>query len=76
MEQSLASLRTGQRGILTGIRVSEPLRSRLRAFGFVEGTEVTVRYRSPYGGVTALALRGTVIALRTRDLRSIRVRVY
>lgn len=76
MEQSLASLRSGQRGIVTQVRITEPLRSRLRAFGLVDGTEVAVRYRSPDGGVTALALRGTVIALRTRDIKNIRVRVF
>jgi ferrous iron transport protein A len=76
MEQSLATLRSGQRGIVTQIKITEPLRGRLYSFGLVEGTEVTVRYRSPDGGVTALVLRGTVIALRTRDIRNIRVRVF
>ena len=57
------------------VRSPEPLKSRLRQFGLVAGTEVNIRYRSPDGGVTALELRGTVVALRTRDLRKIRVRI-
>ena len=43
MEQSLATLRSGQRGIVTQIKITEPLRGRLYSFGLVEGTEVTVR---------------------------------
>ena len=57
------------------VRSPEPLRSRLRQFGLVAGTVVSVRYRSPDGGVTALELRGTVVALRTRELKKIRVRL-
>lgn len=57
------------------VRSPEPLRSRLRQFGLIPGTVVSVRYRSPDGGVTALELRGTVVALRTRELKKIRVRL-
>ena len=49
------------------------LSRRLRDFGLVPGTKVITRYRSPDKGVTALEFRGTVIALRTRDLKGVRV---
>lgn len=75
MEMNLDRLLPGLRSVVTEIRVPEPLRCRLRDFGLVTGTEVSVRYRSPDGGVTALELRGTVIALRTSELKKIRVRL-
>lgn len=50
------------------------LRDRLQDFGLIPGTVVTACYRSPDRGVTALEFRDTVIALRTRDLKGVRVR--
>lgn len=63
----------GDTCMLEHIDVSAALESRLRNFGFVSGTKILCRYRSPDGNVTALELRGTVLALRTADLRHIRV---
>lgn len=74
MEISLKELSPGKRAVVTKIVTDAALTKRLRDFGMVPGTPVCCRYRSPGGHVTALALRGTVIALRTRDLVKIRVR--
>lgn len=60
--------------VVLEISCKPELRERLRDFGLVPGTEVTARYRSPDKGVTALEFRGTVIALRTRDLKGVRVK--
>ena len=60
--------------IVLEISCKQELRERLRDFGLVPGTEVIARYRSPDKGVTALEFRGTVIALRTRDLKGVRVK--
>ena len=49
------------------------LRYRLRDFGLVPGTQVRRRYASPCGDVVAIELRGSVLALRKRDLHQIRV---
>lgn len=73
MEISLDRLRLGQQGVVTRINTDECLKCRLRAFGMVPGTQVCCRYRSPGGSVTALEFRGTVVALRTRDVKNIRV---
>lgn len=75
MEISLDSLGLGQVGFVTGIDTSQNMKCRLRAFGMVPGTQVRCRYRSPGGSVTALEFRGSVVALRTRDLKKIRVSV-
>lgn len=70
---SLDRLPIGLPATVLQIGCKEELRYRLRDFGLVPGTEVIARYRSPDKGVTALEFRGTVIALRTRDLKGVRV---
>ena len=74
MEIGLGELKVGQQGIVQSIDVDPLLARRLRSFGLVQGTNVGCRYRSPGGSVTALEFCGTVVALRTRDIRNIRVR--
>ena len=59
--------------VVLRVSCSKEFQYRLRDFGLVPGTKVIVRYRSPCGGVVALELRGTVIALRTRDVRGVKV---
>lgn len=73
MEMNLSRLEPGINAVVSRVDVPEPLRFRLRDFGLVPGTHVRVRYKSPDGGVTALQLRGTVVAIRTSDLKKIRV---
>ena len=74
METSLNCIRPGDRAIVTQMDTPGPLTGRLRDYGLVPGTAVQCCYRSPGGAVTAVAFRGTVVALRTRDLKQIRVR--
>lgn len=74
MEVTLDRLPQGIPAVVLQIGCKHELRDRLRDFGLVPGTEVIARYRSPGKGVTALEFRGTVIALRTRDLKGVRVR--
>lgn len=73
MQVSLDRLPQGIPAVVLQIGCKQELRCRLRDFGLVPGTEVITRYRSPDRGVTALEFRGTVIALRTRDLKGVRV---
>lgn len=56
------------------IGCKKELTDRLQDFGLIPGTVVTACYRSPDRGVTALEFRDTVIALRTRDLKGVRVK--
>ena len=74
MEIGLDRLRLGQQGIVERIDTAPLLAQRLRSFGMIPGAQVRCRYRSPGGSVTALEFCGTVVALRTRDIRKIRVR--
>ena len=75
MEIGLDRLPLGKQGTVTGIDTDMDLKKGLHDFGFVPGTRVSGRYRTPDKSVTALEFRGTVVALRTRDMRSIRVKL-
>lgn len=76
MEITLDKLQPGIPAVVTHVGAQEALRCRLRALGLVKGTRVLLRYRSPDGGVTALEFRGTVVALRTRELKKIRAQLF
>lgn len=74
MEISLDCLKPGQQGVVTCIDTAPHLTRRLRAFALIPGTLVRCRYRGPGGHVTALEFRGSVIAMRRKDLQKIQVR--
>ena len=74
MQVSLDRLPLGIPAVVMCVGCNRELKKRLEDFGLVQGTIVTARYRSPDKGVTAVAFRDTVIALRTRDLKGVRVR--
>jgi Fe2+ transport system protein FeoA len=74
MEIMLCDIRPGVRAVVTNIPDSNPLKGRLREFGMVPGTELYCSYLSPGGSLAALELRGTVIAVRRKDLMGIYAR--
>lgn len=74
MEGYLWEIQPGERAEVTDLLCPPALQKRLKDLGMVPGTVVSCRYRSPNRDVTALELRRTVIALRTRDLQQIRAR--
>lgn len=69
----LDQIKLGVPAVVAHIDADENTEKRLRDFGLIPGTRVICRYRSPGGRVTALSFRGMVLAMRTRDLRMIRV---
>ncbi len=74
MQIGLDQVKLGVRAVVQQVETDPLLKSRLEDFGCVPGTAVYCRYRSPGGFVTALEVRGTVLAMRTRDMSGIRVR--
>lgn len=74
MEIMLQDIRPGVQVIVTEVADENTLKGRLREFGLVPGTEICCRYLSPGGDLMAIELRGTVIAVRRRDLMGIYVR--
>lgn len=74
MRMTLARLPAGVPATVVALSSEKAFTRRLRDFGLIPGTTVSVCYRSPHGGVTALECRGAVIAMRTKDLQGIEVR--
>lgn len=73
MVLALDQMCTGTWCSVSRIDTTAQLRQRLRDFGLVPHTRVRCRYKSPGGGVLAIELRGSVLALRKRDAHRIRV---
>lgn len=74
MEIMLCDIRPGVQAVVTEISEENGLKGRLREFGMIPGTEIRCRYLSPGGDLAALELRGTVIAIRRKDLKGIYAR--
>ena len=75
MKTTLARLPLDVPATVVSVACDQALTRRLRDFGLIPGTFLRICYRSARGGVTALECRGAVIALRTKDLQNIQVRV-
>ncbi len=71
MDISLDHLQPGMEAIVTSLGCAKQLKHRLADFGLVSGTRVGCRYRSPDQRLSALELRGTLIAIRRADLQTI-----
>lgn len=74
MECDLKELRPGEAAQVTAMPEGTPLSRRLTEFGMVPDTAVRCRYWGPGGHLTALELRGAVIALRREELGRITAR--
>ncbi len=72
MDITLDQLCLNKMAVVTEVKTEGTLKKRLRDYGLIPGTIVRCRYKTPDGSVVALELRGTVVALRTKDLESIR----
>lgn len=72
---SLERVPLGRWSRVVAIETSSDLTQRLRDFGLVRHTQVRRVFTSPHADVTAIAFRGSMLAVRTRDLRRIRVQV-
>ena len=71
--KTLDQLTVGECSTVKQIASPSDMRRRLRDIGLIEGTTVECVGKSPFGDPSAYFLRGTVIALRTRDARLILV---
>ncbi len=72
MEITLDRLCVDKIAVVTQICTHDHLKHRLRDYGLVPGTIVRCRYRSPDGSVMALEFRGSVVAVRAKDMRFVR----
>lgn len=74
MQIELDTVQAGYSAVVEKLCLPETLQRQLTSFGMVPGTALQIRYKSPDSSVTALEFRGTVLAMRTRDLKGIRVK--
>ena len=58
---SLAQLKTGQKGHVAALHISEPMRQRLLNLGMIPGTEVLCLGVAPSGSPIRYEIRGTLI---------------
>lgn len=70
----LHELPLGQPAMVMALQAPGSIRRRLLDLGLVPGTKVKAVLRSPSGDPVAFSVRGTVIALRDSEGRSILVR--
>ena len=61
---------------VVGINAEGELRRRFFDLGIIEGTEIDVMYRGPFGDPTAYLIRGALIAIRGEDGAKIQVVSY
>ena len=73
MQCSLDRLPQGISAKVQKLDCKREIVERLKDFGLIEGTMVRVRYKSPDKGVIAMEFRDTVIAMRSRDLKGVKV---
>ena len=72
-ETSLDRLPPDRRAVVQEVFAQGAQRRRLQELGFVPGAQVECVGTCPLGDPRAYQLRGTVIALRRRDARPVRV---
>jgi len=63
----LSELRVGERGLVRRVEGDAEVRRRLRAMGFVAGTEVAVKRCAPMGDPVAYGLLGYCLSLRREE---------
>jgi len=65
--KTLLHLREDEKGRVLELTAAGHMRQRLLDLGFVPGTKVLCTMKSPAGDPRAFAVRGAVIALRSKD---------
>ncbi len=73
MRIPMSRLKIGMTGWVVGVGGTDPLRRRLLDLGFTAGARVSAIRRGPLGGPTAFLIRGTMLALRSRDSLTITI---
>lgn len=69
--RTLADLNLGECGVVQRVLASGLTRERLQDLGFVPGTRVCAGLRSALGQPVAYEVRGSLVALREEDARTV-----
>jgi len=73
MSLSLADLKAGQSGIVTGFTADDPMTQRLMQLGVLEGEQVDILRRAPAGDPIEIRVLGYSLSLRGAEARTILV---
>lgn len=73
MSRTLASLKSGQTGIVTGFTRDDPMTQRLMQLGVLEGATVDVVRRAPAGDPIEIRVLGYALSLRTNEAATVLV---
>ena len=69
--RKLSELLPGQQARLEGLRLPEPMRSRLGDLGWLPGEPVCCMFTAPFGEPRVYRVQGTAIALRRQQASEI-----
>lgn len=69
--RDLSALRKGEWGYVKELEAGKNMKKRLMDLGFTKGARVRCLLLSPFAGMRAYEVRGSMIALRLRDARGI-----
>ena len=67
----LCDMKNGETAVINEVKTSGSLRQRILDIGFVPGTKIECVRISPFGDPKAFFVRGSVIALRNCDSKTI-----
>lgn len=71
MERTLKSLKPGESGKITMIKVKGAIRRRLMDMGVIRGTDVYVEKVAPLGDPIEVKIKGYNLSLRKEDAQNI-----
>ena len=71
LQKTLADARINEKTVVAELTAEGATRRRFFDLGIVRDTEVTPLFKSPFGDPVAFLIRGTVIALRLADCKTI-----
>ena len=70
---NLEQLKLNQIGIIEEINCCNKTKRRLMDLGLVKGTNIKPILESPTKGIRAFLIRGTIMAIRDEDAKSVRI---
>jgi ferrous iron transport protein A len=68
-----AELDLGQKALIREIDMKHPSSKRIIEFGFTPGQEIETLSKSIFNDPISFSLRGTIVALRKKDARCIKI---
>ncbi len=69
----LSAIKPYERAVISSFHIGSALKDRLYSLGMIPGTEVMCLYKRE-GGLTAVNVRGSVVAIRISDARAVLVK--